>query len=115
MTRSLPQRAGASSSASSEAFESRTFTHYRLFHQQGINLKIGVVFRVRDGALQGLTHHGRRLLRAERQEIECIRSRTALDFSSHFPRFEGGYSSIAVGGCYLHFVSPNYLATLAVC
>src|ERR1700739_1871407 len=115
MARPLPERTGASAGASPETLEGRSFTNHRLFYQQSVNFQIGVVFRIRDGALQGLAHHNGRLLRAERQEIERIRGRAALDFPRHFPRFESGDSSVAVGGCYLHFVSPNYLATFAVC
>src|SRR6202008_1154702 len=115
MARPLPERTGASPGASPETFEGRSFANYRLFYQQGVNFQIGVVFRIRNGTFQSLAHHHRRLLRAKRQEIERIRGGTALDFSSHFPRLEGGDSSVAVGGCYLHFVSPNYFATFAVC
>src|ERR1700753_1971684 len=107
----LSEGAGTFAGPSAETLEGRSFTNYRLFYQQGVNFQISVVFRIRDGAFQSLAHHNGCLLRAKRQEIERIRGRAALNFPRHFPRLEGGNPSIAVGGCYLHFVSPNYLAT----
>src|SRR5258708_13047015 len=114
MTCPLPQRTRTSTRAGSEMFKRRSFPHYRLLDQQGIDLQIGVVFRVGDRALQSLAHHHGRFLRAESQEIERVRGRAALNFSSHFPRFESGDSSITVGGCYLHCLTPDYSATFPV-
>src|SRR5262249_34233352 len=103
-----------------ESLKCRAFTNNRFLNTKGVYLELGVVLRVCDRASEGFLYQYGRFFRAERQEIQRIRSRATLDFTRHFARLERRNTRKPICRYYLHcfFTSEwdaPYFATLAVC
>src|SRR5215471_11391006 len=120
MTCSLAQRAGTAACPCPKSLKSWAFADHRLFDKQGVHLKLGVVFGIRDRAFEGLLYQYSRFFWTECQKIERIRSGTALNFARNFARLESRNTRKPICRCHLHcfFTSKcdaPYFATLAVC